>query len=98
LHADALRVRTEMPSPRQTVPTSPADDVTFAAHPVARQEVVHVGTDRDDPPGELVSDHERRDDGLLGPGVPIPDVDVGPTDPGALDSDQHVVEADGRLR
>src|SRR5207247_5318017 len=53
LYAYALGVRAEVAPSRQTVSASAADHVPFAAHAIAREEVVHVRADRDDPPGEL---------------------------------------------
>ncbi len=53
-----------------------------------------VGADLDDLAHELVADHHRHGDGLLRPGVPVVDVQVGAADAGAVHADQHVVDAD----
>ena len=62
------------------------------------KEVVDVGADFDDLADELVADDHRHGDGLLRPGVPVVDVEVGAADAGAKDLDEHVVDADLRFR
>ena len=92
--ADALRVLAEMAAAGQAVAAAAADDVPLAGDDVADLEVVDVAADRDDPADELVADHHRHGDGLLRPGVPVVDVDVGAADGRLVDLDQHVVDAD----
>jgi hypothetical protein len=82
-----------MSASREAVPASAADDVPFAGDDLADVEVVDVRAYFDDPANELVADDHRDGDGLLGPGVPVVDVDVGAADAGAEDFDHHVVNA-----
>ena len=48
VHADALRVRAQVPPAGQAVAAAAADDVALAADQVAGVEVAHVGADLDD--------------------------------------------------
>ena len=99
VHADALGVRAQVAPAGQAVAAAPADDVALAADDVARREVGDVRRrPRRSSPDELVADHQRDRDRLLGPGVPVVDVQVGAADPGPVDPDQHVVDPDLRLR
>ena len=98
LHAEPDRVGAEMAPPGHAVAAAAADDVALAADDVARVEVAHVRADIDDLADELVPDHERHRNRLLRPGVPRVDVEVGAADAGLPHPDQHVVDADLRLR
>ena len=98
VHADPLRERAEVASPRHAVPAPAADDVAFPAHEVALAEVAHVGADLGDLADELVPDDQRQRHVLLGPLVPVVDVEVGPADPGSVHADQDVVDPDLGLR
>jgi hypothetical protein len=57
---------------------------------------MHVLADALDHADELVSDGHRNGDRLLGPGVPVPDVNVRAADARLKDPYQHVVLADLR--
>ncbi len=92
LHAEPDRVGAEVAPPGHAVPAAPADDVTLAAHPVARAEVAHVRPHVDDLADELVPDHQRHRDRPLRPRVPAVDVDVRPADPGPVDANEYVVD------
>ena len=91
--ADALRVLAEVPAAREAVAADAADDVALAVDQVALLEALDGGAHLLDHPDELVADDHRRLDGLLGPVVPVVDVDVGAADRGLLDPDQDVVRA-----
>ena len=96
--ADALGVRAEVPAAGHAVAAATAHEVALAADEVTGREVVDVRSDLDDLAHELVADDHRHRDRALRPGVPGADVQVGAADAGALDADQHVVDADLRLR
>ena len=70
LHAEPDRVGAQMPPSGHAVAAAPADDVPLAADDVARVEVAHVRPDVDDLADELVPDHERHGNRLLGPARP----------------------------
>ena len=96
--ADALRVLAEVPAAGQAVAADPADDVALAVDQVALLEALDGGAHLLDDADELVADHHGRLDRLLGPVVPVVDVDVGAADGGLLDPDQDVVRRPGRAR
>ena len=97
-HAEADRIRAEVPATGPAVAAAAADDMALAAHDVAGVEVGHVAADLDDLAHELVADDEGRDDRLRGPRIPRLDVEVGPADAGLADANQDVVDAWVRLR
>ena len=98
VHADADRFLAEMPPAGQAVAASSADHVPFAADHIAHAKILDVAADIDDSPDEFMAHHQRHGNGLLRPGVPIEDVDVGAADAGSQDFDQHVVDAELRHR
>jgi hypothetical protein len=83
-----------MAAPGEAVAAAAADDVAFAADDLAGEEVVDVGADLDDFADELMPHGHRHGDGLLGPGIPFVDVQVGAADAGLADLDEDVVDAD----
>lgn len=70
----------------------------FRTHDVAGMEVGDVAAHLDDLADELMPDRQRRRDRLLRPLVPVVDVDVRTADPGSVDTDQNIVDANLRLR
>lgn len=69
----------------------------FSRHDVAREEVVHVGTDRHNLADKLVPNRHRHGNRLPGPSVPVViDVQIGATDPSAIHADQDIIDADLR--
>ena len=98
VHAHALRRLAEVAAAGETVAAATADDMPFPRHDVAREEVVHIGADGDDLADELVPDRHRHGNRFLGPGVPGVDMQIGAADPGAVDADQHIIDADLRHR
>ena len=78
----------------QAVPAAPTDDVALAGDHIADLQVGDVVAEGGHGPHELVPDgHGDRDD-LLGPRVPVPNVDVGAADRRLVDLDQDVVDPD----
>ena len=55
----------------------------FAGDDFAGVKILDVGADLDDLADEFMPDDERHGDGLLGPGVPFVDVQIGAADAGA---------------
>jgi hypothetical protein len=98
VHADTLGVLAEVAAAGEAVAADAADDVALAIDKVAGLEADHVAADLLDHADKLVSDDHRHRDGLLGPRVPVVDVDVGAADRSLLDLDQHVVDAGFRHR
>jgi hypothetical protein len=65
---------------------------------LTRLEPRHLAADLGDRALELVADDEWHRDGLLGPRVPVPDVQVGTADRRVVDTHEEVVRADRRPR
>src|SRR5277367_6407611 len=95
IDANAGCVRTQMPSPRQTIAAASTCDMPLTAHDVAGIKVVDVRSDLDDLSDKFMSDGHRHRNGLLCPLVPLIYVNVGSADTGVAHADQHVVDADG---
>ena len=94
---DPFGVFAKMTASRQTVATSPADYVPFAANDISRVKIMDVGSDFDDPADKLVPHDHGDGDGAPCPVVPLVDVQISTADAGAQNLNQHVVDADGRL-
>ena len=98
IDADALGVLAQVAAAGQAIAAAAADHVPFAADDVAGVEILDVAADLDD-----LGRRTRGPTtigtgiGLLGPGVPVVDVNVGAANAGPQDLDQHVVDADLRL-
>src|SRR5882672_11402047 len=75
-----------------------AGDVSFYGDALPLCEPAHLGADLGHRALEFVADDQRHLDGLLRPGVPVDDVQVGPADRRVMDAHQQVVRADRRLR
>ncbi len=88
------RLGAQVAPPGQAVAAAAADHVTLARHEVAGGEVGDVGAHVHDLADELVTDHERRLDRPGRPRIPALDVEVRAADPGLVDADQDVVDAD----
>ena len=92
LHAQAERVRAEMPAAGEAAAAAAADDVTLAAHDLAGPKVRDIGAHLDDLADELVPDDQGHRNRGPGPVVPLVDVQVGSADAGHQDADEHVVD------
>ena len=88
----------EMAAPSQAVAASSADHMAFAADNIADMKADGVGTALDNAADKLMPHHHRHRDGLLRPGVPIVNMQVGAADSGAQHLDQHLVDGDDRYR
>src|SRR5262249_44584079 len=73
---DTARVWTQMPSPRETIATMPAGDVTFGYNQIALRKTFHVIAHAIDNADKLVANYHRHRNRLLRPRVPIVDVHV----------------------
>lgn len=97
VHADALRIRAQVPTTGKAVAAVAADNVPFATDDFAGVEVVNVRTDPDDLPDEFMANDHRHRDCLLCPFVPVVNVDIGTADTGLVHPDEDIVDPDGRL-
>jgi hypothetical protein len=86
-------VGAEMPTARETVAATPADDVAFSADKLADGKIGDVGADSYDFTNELVADNEPLTDSGLGPRVPVVDVEISAADAGVENPDLDVVNA-----
>src|SRR5690606_5904546 len=94
VHADAARVGVQMEVTGASRFGVQVDDVALGRDALADLEAaIHVLADGDDLAGEFVAGDHRHGHVLLGPLVPVPDVDVGAADGGAVHLDQHVLIA-----
>src|ERR1700736_5241069 len=71
-----------------------AGDVTFSDNEIAFGESFHVTANAIYHPDELVADGHGHRDRLLGPGIPVIYMYVGPADGGLEDADQDVIALD----
>ena len=78
-----LRVLAQVPAAGQAIAAAAADDVSLAADDLAGVKILDVRADLDDFADELMADDHRHRDGLLRPGVPFVDVQIGAADAGA---------------
>jgi hypothetical protein len=92
IHADTLRVLAQMTPPGETVPATATDNVPFAADDVTNMKVMDIVADLDDPADELVADGHWHGNRLLGPRVPLVDMDIGAADAGLEDLDLAIVD------
>ena len=92
------RGRAEVPPPRQTVATTPANDVALSAHHLAAKQVDHVRADGRHFPLELVPYHHRHRNGSARPRVPLQDMQIRSADRRPVHTDEHIVDADLRYR
>src|SRR2546428_120501 len=86
------------PTFQETVAPPPANDVPFRADKFTGEKIRHVRPDVGHFAHEFMSDDHRHGNGLLRPGVPFVDVEVGAANTRAVHADQHVVDADLRHR
>ena len=94
--ADALGFGIEVIVPGAGHAALHADEVALARHAVAHLDGADMRTDVRDDPCEFVPNHHGNGNGLLRPGIPLPDVEVGAADAGLGDLDEDVVRADLR--
>ncbi len=71
----------------------PAHHVTFSADDVARKEIGHVGPHLNHLTDEFMTDNHGYGDGLLGPRVPVVDMEIGSANAGLIDSNQDIIDA-----
>ena len=89
-------MRAEMAAPRHAIAAAAAHHVAFAGNQLARMKIDDVRAYRNDLADEFMADCHRDRNGLARPLVPIVNVNVGTANPGAVDPDQNVVNADRR--
>ena len=86
-----------MTIPGHAVAAAPAHHVAFARDQLARMKIDDIGADGGDLADEFMADRHGHRDGLLGPGIPVIDVNIRAADSGAVDADQNVIDADSGL-
>src|SRR5205814_9630281 len=91
VHADSLSVLAEVATTGETVAAPPANNVPFRADNFAGEKIRHVRPDVRHLAHEFMSDDHRHGNGLLRPGVPFVNVQVGAANTSAVHTDQHVV-------
>ncbi len=95
---DTFGIRAEMPPAGQAVAAMATDHVAFAADDLTREKVFDVGANFYDLANKFVADHEGNRNCFTSPLVPFINMDIGPADAGAIDSDENVTDADFRFR
>ena len=80
IDADPFRVRAKMPPAGQAIPAMTTNDVALRRDQLAFLKIAHGAADLLDHADEFVPDHHRHRDRLLGPGVPVIYMYVGPAD------------------
>ena len=86
-----------MPPTRHAIATTPTHDVTFATDDITLGEIFDIRADRDDFADKLMTNRHGHWNRLGGPGIPVVNVQVRPTDTGAVHTNQDVVDAELRL-
>ena len=94
VHAHALRVRAEVEETLAAVAAVTAHDVTLAGYHVARLVLGHGRAHALDDAAELMPHVHTHGDGLLGPGIPVPDVQVRAADCGFVNLDENIICTD----
>ena len=94
IHTDSLCILAQMSSACEAISAAAAYDVSFAGDDFAREEVLNIRTHFDDFADEFMADHHRYGNRLLGPCIPVVDVQIGAADPCLFDPDQHVIDTD----
>ena len=92
--ANTNGVAAEVSAASAAVTAVTAGDMPFTGDPIADGEAAHLLTDSDHFPNIFVADHHGYRNGLLGPLVPVVDMDIGAADGGFADLDQQVVVAE----
>ena len=80
----------------ETIPAMPASDVTFADHEIAFGKTFYVIAHAIDHAHEFMADGDGDGDRLLGLGIPVIYMYVGPADGGLEHADQDVIAVDFR--
>src|SRR5437660_5474098 len=78
---------------RQAIAAASANDMTLAAHCLARKKILHIRADLDDLSNKLMADHHRHRDRFPSPVVPLINVRVRTANAGAIDVYQHVIQS-----
>src|SRR5687767_7303111 len=83
---------------RQTVAAMAANDVTLGRNHIADIKIAHIGADTYNFADEFMSYNHRHGNRLLRPFIPVVNVQIRPADAGAIYANQHIIDADFRLR
>src|SRR6187402_2255193 len=98
VYAHSTRMRAEMPPACKAVAAMPANNVPLAADRLAWEEIRDIGSHAHDLTHELMPDRHRHVDSFLRPIIPVIDVDIGAADRRLFNPNEHIVNADLRLR
>ena len=71
--------------------------MAFARNQLPGPKVVDVGTDGDDLSDELMANRHRYCDRLASPVIPIEDMNIGAANPRPQNTNQDVIDANGRF-
>ena len=91
-HAPGLGIEMEMAGPGHAA--LHADEMALARHPVARLHGPHMAADLHHLAGKFMAHDHGHGNGLLRPGIPFPDMKVGPANAGLRHLDEDVVGTD----
>ena len=78
--ADSPGVIAEMPPTCQTVPAVSSDQMAFAGNQVSRLKISYMGPNLFNGSYKFMTDMHGNGDGLLGPLIPVVNMDIGATD------------------
>ena len=77
----------------QAVAASTTDQMAFTTDQITDFEIIDVATEFNHMANEFVTDNQRHRNGALGPGIPIINMQISAADTGAIDANEHVVNA-----
>src|SRR5262245_61221442 len=97
IDANSHCVFAKMAATRQAIAPSAADYMPLRTDDYSRKEVLHIRTHLDDFADEFVSHNHRHRNRLLRPRVPLVNMQVSAANAGSVDTNEHIVDADGRL-
>src|SRR6185436_6322698 len=95
--ADAFGVGAKMTPASQAIAAASANDMTFPADDLAGKEIGDIRANLDDFAHEFVTHHHRHGNGFGSPLIPLVDMEIRAANAGAVNADEDVVDADGRL-
>src|SRR4051794_16604306 len=98
VYSNAFCVRTEMAAAREAISAAAANHMPFPANNLANVKIGDVGAGLHYFTNELMTNHHGHRNGFPRPFIPFENVNVGAANSGAVNANQHVVDADGGLR
>ena len=98
IHAHALGIRAEVEEPAAAVVAVPADDVPLAGHDIAGLVGLHRRAHALHDTAELMTHVHTHGNGLLRPGIPVPNMQIRTADSGLVNLNEDIIRADFRHR